>query len=242
MLVWICIYIPGIFLALLLLWDLLTKKYVNPFRFTFILGKKGSGKSTYMTKIAYKHLAKGWRVYANFEVPGCYLIDPSVDIGSYHIPPYSVVLLDEIALLWHSRNFKTFPAHVLKWFKLQRKHKVKVYANSQEFDVDKVLRILADDMYLMTCKARVFSYGKRIIKYPDLVNTAGEGSQNAIADQLKFDSIIFPGSRICTWIPRWAKYFASFDVEKLPDKEWPMYKPDALPGWVLRKQARHFKA
>lgn len=227
----------GFFMLLLLVWDRLTIKYVNPYRFTFVLGKKGSGKNTYLTKIAYKHMAKGWRVYSNTEIPGTYQIEPD-DIGRYHIPPRSIVLLDEIGLIWHARSFKEFPKHVLRWFKLQRHHKVKVYATSQDFDVDKALRILADDMYLLCNKLRVFSWGKRIIKYPDLVTTAGEGSQNTLADQLKFDFFLFPGSRMFTWIPRWAKYFNSFDVEQLPIKEFPLFQPENVPGWVARKASK----
>ena len=49
----------------LLVWHFLTLKYLNPYKLTFVFGKKGSGKNTYLTKIAYQHMAKGWRVYSN---------------------------------------------------------------------------------------------------------------------------------------------------------------------------------
>lgn len=218
----------GTLLLLVLIWHFATLKYVNPYRFTFIFGKKGSGKNTYLTKIAYQHLAKGWRVYSNTEIPGCYMIDPD-DIGKYMIPPESVVLLDEIGLIWHSRDHKTFPKHVIRWFKLQRHYHVKVYATSQDFDCDKVLRILADDMYLLCSKLRIFSYGKRILKYPDLVNTSGDGSEKRLGDQLKFDFLLWPGSRILTYIPRWVKYFDSFYIDPLQVKSWPIHEPEKVP-------------
>ena len=113
-------------LLAVLIWHLLTRKYLNPYKLTFVFGKKGSGKNTYLTKIAYQHMAKGWRVYSNTPIPGCYEIEPS-DIGKFMIPPESVVLLDEVGLIWHSRDHKTFPKHVLRWFKLQRHYHVKVY-------------------------------------------------------------------------------------------------------------------
>lgn len=217
-------------LLALLIWHLLTRKYLNPYKLTFVFGKKGSGKNTYLAKIAYQHMAKGWRVYSNVDIPGCYQIDSS-DIGKFMIPRESVVLLDEVGLIWHSRDHKTFPKHVLRWFKLQRHYGVKVYMTSQDFDCDKALRILADDMYLLVAKLRVWSYGKRIIKYPDLVSTSGEDSEKRLADQLKFDSLLFfwCGSRILTWIPRWVKYFDSFYVDPLPEKEFPVFAPDKAP-------------
>lgn len=224
-------------MILLLFWHFATIKYVNPYRLTFVFGKKGSGKNTYLTKIAYQHLEMGWRVYSNVEMPGCYLLKPE-DIGKYMIPPESVVLLDEVGLIWHSRDHKTFPKHVLRWFKLQRHYHVKVYMTSQDFDCDKALRILADDMYLLICKLRIFSYGKRIIKYPDLVTTGGEGSEKRLGDQLKFDFLLWPGSRIFTYIPRWVKYFDSFYVDPLPARPFPMHQPEKVRRKYRKKVAK----
>ena len=227
----------GWLMVALLIWHFATLKYVNPYRLTFVFGKKGSGKNTYLTKIAYQHLEKGWRVYSNVEMPGCYLLKPE-DIGSYMIPPESVVLLDEVGLIWHSRDHKTFPKHVLRWFKLQRHYHVKVYMTSQDFDCDKALRILADDMYLLICKLRIFSYGKRIIKYPDLVTTGGDGSEKRLGDQLKFDFLLWPGSRIFTYIPRWVKYFDSFYVDPLPARPFPMHQPEKVRRKYRKKVAK----
>lgn len=226
MLLWI-IRICCVFFGAFLIWHLATRKYLNPYRLTFVFGKKGSGKNTYLTKIAYQHLSRGWRVYSNVEMPGCYIISPE-DIGRFMIPPESVVLLDEVGLIWHSRDHKTFPKHVIRWFKLQRHYHVRVFMTSQDFDCDKALRILADDMYLLINKLRIFSYGKRILKYPDLVSTSGEGSEKRLGDQLKFDFLLWPGSRIFTYIPRWVKYFDSFYTDPLPHKDFEMFKPEKV--------------
>ena len=50
-----------------LLWDFTTRKYLNPYKLYLVFGKKGSGKSTYLVKLARKHLKKGWIVYTNME-------------------------------------------------------------------------------------------------------------------------------------------------------------------------------
>lgn len=122
-------------------YHLLTKKYINPYRLTMVFGKKGSGKSTLMVRLAYKYLAKGWSVFCTEKLDGCYWIDYK-DIGYKNIPPNSLLLIDEVGMLYDNRNFKEFKPAVRDWFKLQRHYKVRVYMFSQSFDVDKKLRDL----------------------------------------------------------------------------------------------------
>ena len=82
---------------------LYASRYRNPYKLVMIFGKKGSGKSTLMTKIAVKALKKKKRVYSSTPIPGCYLIDPTTDIGFNHIPPDSVILIDEVGTIWDNR-------------------------------------------------------------------------------------------------------------------------------------------
>lgn len=88
---------------------------------------------------------------------------------------------------------------------------------SQAFDVDKQLRELTDQMYLISNVFRIFSWGKRILKKPTLKENKEDGS-GTIVDDLRFDSIFFFmfGSRMLTYIPRWTKMFNSFVVPELP--------------------------
>lgn len=208
--------------TLLLLYHFLTRKYLNPYKLIFIFAKKGQGKSTLLTKMALHHLKHGWTVYSTEPIPGCYLIKP-VDIGHYELPWHSLLVIDEIGMIWDNRDFKNFSSAVRDWFKLQRHRGVKVICASQSFDVDKKIRDLADDMFLLEKKFRVFSYGKRILKMLDIVEANGDhGSESRIVDQLKFDSILFfwAGSRTLTFIPHWAKYFDSFAAPPLKEKEF----------------------
>ena len=75
---WILIIIFVIFM-LLASFLLLTQKYVNPYKLIMIFGKKGSGKSTTLTKLALQHIKKGWTVYSTELIPGTYYIKPRMN-------------------------------------------------------------------------------------------------------------------------------------------------------------------
>ena len=46
------------FMALVSVYEFTTRKYLNPYKLYLVFGKKGSGKSTYLVKLAKKHLKK----------------------------------------------------------------------------------------------------------------------------------------------------------------------------------------
>lgn len=211
--------------AFLAVFHFSTRKYLNPYKLIFIFAKKGQGKSTLLTKIALQHLKRGWHVYSTEPIPGCYLIAPE-DIGYFEFPWHSLVVIDEIGMIWDNRNFKSFKPEVRDWFKLQRHRKIKVICASQSFDVDKKIRDLADDMFLLQKKFRVFSYGKRILKILDITEATGD-SESRIVDNLKFDSILWfwAGSRTLTFIPAWTKYFNTFAAPQLAYKDFPKISP-----------------
>lgn len=208
--------------AFLACFHLATRKYLNPYKLIFIFAKKGQGKSTLLTKMALQHLKRGWDVYSTEPIPGCHLIAPG-DIGYFEFPWHSLVVIDEIGMIWDNRNFKSFKPEVRDWFKLQRHRKIKVICASQSFDVDKKIRDLADDMFLLQKKFRVFSYGKRILKILDITEATGD-SESRIVDNLKFDSIFWfwAGSRTLTFIPAWTKYFNTFSAPQLGSKDFPV--------------------
>ena len=207
-------------IAVLLVFHLLTRRYCNPYKLTMIFGKKGSGKSTLLTKLALSYQKKGIPVYSTEKIPGCFLISPD-EIGYVELEPNSVLLVDEVGMIWDNRNFKNFKPEVRDWFKLQRHRKVRVYLFSQTFDIDKKIRDLTDEMYLVEKKFRVFSYAKRILKRTVLNKSTAE-SPSKIDEDLVFDSILlfWAGSRRFTFIPKYAGYFDSFDCQKLLQREF----------------------
>lgn len=223
-------------------YHLLTKKYINPYRLTMVFGKKGSGKSTLMVRLAYKYLAKGWSVFCTEKLDGCYWIDYK-DIGYKNIPPNSLLLIDEVGMLYDNRNFKEFKPAVRDWFKLQRHYKVRVYMFSQSFDVDKKLRDLTDDMYLVKNIGRVFSYAKRILRKTVLVKPMGD-SPSRIDEELRYDFLLFApfGARMLTFIPKWAKYFDSHNCPVLPDANWRYVPPEKVPKSFRKLEKRKKRA
>lgn len=193
---------------------LCTKKYINPYKLYMVFGKKGSGKSTLMTRLAVQYIKKGWTVYCteNINVSGVRLFDVSL-IGKRSFDSHSLVLIDEVGMIWDNRDFKNFATSVRDWFKLQRHYQCKVYLFSQSFDIDKKLRDLTDGLYLCQTKARVITWAKRI--HRKIVLTESESDRESrISENLEFDSILsWPfGGRILTFIPKYAKYFDSHCV------------------------------
>lgn len=210
-------------LGFMIVFHFLTRKYLNPYKLTMIFGKKGCGKTTYLTKIALQHIKKGWSVYSTEPIPGTYAVDPSM-IGKYLIPPKSVLLIDEVGMVWDNRDFKNFKNSVRDWFKLQRHYKVKVYLFSQTFDIDKKLRDLTDEMYYLENKWRIFSWAKRINKH--CVLTQAESDRpSTISENLQFDPFLFwpLGSRILTYIPKYSKYFNSYCTPFLPSYDFKLW-------------------
>lgn len=206
--------------SLCFVYHYLTKKYLNPYKLIFIFGKKGSGKSTLLTKYALDYLRKGWNVYSTEKCPGTFHISPE-DVGRFQFPPRSVVIIDEVGMIWDNRDFKNFSNQVRDYFKLQRHYKHVVILASQTFDVDKKIRDLADEMYLVTKKFRVFSYAKKILRQTVLVEATGQ-SPSKIDENLVFDSLFlfWAGSRKFTYIPKYTKYFDSFKVPGLKEKDF----------------------
>lgn len=231
-------YLPCGALVLGVAFHLLTKKFLNPFKLTMVVGKKGSGKTTLMVRTAYEYLAKGWTVFCTERLDGCVHIDYK-DIGYKQIPPWSLLLIDEVGMIWDSRNFSKFPEPVRDWFKLQRHYKVKVMMFSQSFDVDKKLRDLTDEMFLVTNQFRVFSWAKRIIRKIVLVKPAPDAPAH-IDEELAYDSLLaWPfGSRILTYIPKWAPYFDSHNCPELEEKDWEVEPELKIPKSLQKVRKR----
>lgn len=191
--------------------------YKNPYKLIMVFGKKGSGKNTLLTKWSIKYNRLGWHVYSDSEIFNTYKLDTNW-IGKYDFPRKSVLLVQEAGMTWDNRNFKSFPEEVRDFFKLQRHKEVMVVLASQSFDVDKKLRDLTDEMYLITNFMRIFSVAKRINKKITIQKASDTDKQTT--DQASFltESYSFdlPFFWKFTYIPRYIKYFNSFECSKLP--------------------------
>lgn len=220
----ILLYLICFILFIGFFWHFTTKKYLNPYRLLFYFGKKGSGKSTLLTKIAYENLKKDIPVYSTEDiqivakdkkthkkvVKSTIPFEPS-HIYSYSYPPGSVILIDEASLLWSNRDFKKMDPRIVQWFQLQRKFKVTVHLFSVSFDIDKKIRDLCDEMFIVKKFARVWSFARHVVRKPVIVHPVGEAPASIQDDIIEDGPLLFPfgGLRI-TFIPRWAKLFDSF--------------------------------
>ena len=212
-----------------------TCKFLNPYKLIFVFGKKGSGKSTLLQKLSYQYVRKGWSVYSTEvsdigqNVPikqkkkhrrkteeedhsfhTIRKIDPK-KIYEYQFPPKTCIFIDEVSLIWDNRNFKNMDPKVVSWFRYQRHYKCRVYLFSQSFDIDKKLRDLCDEMYIVNKFARVLVRAKRIIRNPIVVHPSPEAPAR-IDEDLVVDGPLMAifGGRIYASIPHWAKTYDSF--------------------------------
>lgn len=225
-------------------------RYRNPYKLIFCIGKKGSGKTTLMVKLALKYHKCGRPVYCNApDIPGTYYFSPE-DLGSVGFPENAVIMVDEASRYWDNRDFKSFSKKVFDYFRFQRKYRHTVYMFSQSFDVDKKLRDLSDRMYLITNVFNCFSVARGIAKGPTIThadsNNAGESK---LVDDIHFESLLlfWAGSVRITYIPKYAKYFNSYDPPYLPEgtfqytpfpekkRKLPQLRPRLCPAW-RRKQ------
>ena len=202
-------------ILVLFLYLLLTRKFVNPYKLIFLFGKKGSGKSTLLTKIGYKYDRKGWTVYTTEKLPGLNDLDDPKQIFDIDFPERSCILIDEVSLIWDNRDFKHMDKRVVEWFRYQRHHKCRVYFFSQTFDIDKKLRDLADEMYLVEKYLRVFVVAKHIVRKPVVVHP-GPDSPARIDDDMIVDGplLTFFGGKLFAFIPYWSRKFNSYKLDR----------------------------
>ena len=181
----ICIY----FFIFCCVFSLATKPFRNPYKLRFIFGKKGAGKSTFLTMIGYKYLKKGWDVYTNME--DCYLpgvkIIRAEDFGPFMPSKNSVVLFDEASTYWDARDFKSFNPETRNGFVYSRHYRLLIYVASQTYNVDKKIRDLTDEMLLLQNVATVFTLIRPIKKTVGL-SEANEERESTVVENLKFKS------------------------------------------------------
>lgn len=208
-----------VFLVILFCFALFARKYANPYKLIMVFGKKGSGKSTLIAKLALKHIKKGKIVYSTIDlkIPGVRVFDVQ-NIGQFVFPEDSVVFIDEVGMIWDNRDFKKFRTDVRDYFKLQRHYRNTVYLFSQTFDIDVKLRNLTDYMFMVKNYGNVFSVAHRVSRKLVVVEPTAE-SEGRIADGYELQPLILQliGMRIAyfTFIPRWTKYFNSFEQADL---------------------------
>lgn len=220
-------------------------KYDNPYKLYFVLGKKGSGKTSYLCKLAIEYINKGWIVYTNVQdirVQGVRIISDITDLGLYAPEANSLLLIDEVSLIWDNRHFKNFKDCTKEFFRLQRHYKCICYLFSQSFDVDKKIRDLSDRMYFCKQIFGRWSWLREVDKNIVITESTAE-SESRIAENLKFRGIF---SWRFLYIPFYSIYFDSFvlpDHHPMPYRVVPEDREIIIHEhtWAMRakRRARH---
>lgn len=223
----IILKIIGILFLLILFWHFTTLKYRNPYKLLFYFGKKGSGKSTLLSKIAYENLKKGKTVYSqevmSFKVRtkafSKKVVLSTIPIEPYYIynytfPTGSVILIDEASLLWSNRDFANKNLKpVIEWFQQQRKYKVTVHLFSVSFDIDKKIRDLCDEMFIVQKFMRVLTVARHVVRKPVIVHPQGDAPASIQDDIIEDGLLLAPfGGMKLSFIPRWSKHFDSYRI------------------------------
>lgn len=196
----LCVYIA--YQIFITLWLRRTPEY----GVTFIAGDIGSGKSTYAAKIAQKYIKNGWNVYSNVYIQGCYKINVEW-LNRMVCPENSVIIIDEASLEMNSRNFAKMQLTMIAYMKLCRHYKNRVILISQTMtDTDKQIRDLAAKVYFI----RKIIPG--LISVPArVIGKLGIGVDGQPCVQYEIKKLGMP-----YFLPRWYKYFNSFDREEKP--------------------------
>lgn len=201
------LYIILVIIAIIAIISVYNAKYNNPFKLIFLLGAKGSGKTTDLTRYMTEYHKKGYSVYTNVKsciLPYVTYIDVS-DVGKYIARPKSMLALDEVGIIYDARRWKQFTDDQRDYYKYQRQYKNVVVMTSQVWDCDKKVRSLCDKFYL--CK----SYGPLSIAREFAMKDPFHTSDD-VEDAVRF----VPFSFRITWIPRYSRYFSSFDPPERP--------------------------
>lgn len=195
-----------IFLFLVFLWFGLDFYFGNREKYgiIFVAGEIGCGKSCYAVKQALCHIKKGWKVYTNFYLEGCYKFSPS-DLVSMCAPEKSLIIFDEASLDMNSREFKKISMDLIYYYKMSRHYKNKIILISQTFtDTDKQIRDLSTKvLFIRKLIHSLFSMPVNVKGSLDI----GEDGQPTV--KYKIGKIGLPYI-----LPRYYKYFNSFDKKE----------------------------
>lgn len=189
-------------------------------------GLPGSGKTTFLTRIAQKELKKmnkGKSTYnhvlTNFYCDGCEKINYT-ELGNYDIEN-SLILLDEITLDADSRNFKQFDQSHKEFFLLHRHYNCTIIYFTQQYDgVDKKIRDITSSLFFVK-KRLCWSVATRIYRTLDIVELTKEIVQGYRFPNW-FESLFAKDVHQICYRPHWYKFFDSW--ERPADKKPYDYK------------------
>lgn len=200
------IFICVLFL-ILLIYERLTRKYVSPYTFTLVFGKKGAGKTLMMQRDLIKHHKRGWHCFAdsNTDLPFVTKID-ATRIFEYKFPRNSFITIDEMSILYNNRNYANFDLRVDNWARELRKKGIKLVGYSQSFDVDRKWRLLTDKLAVQRKILRVFTYRRYYFMTPKVLAADQTRDCGKIVDDITPVPFLLRGFDFA-FIPKYTKFY-----------------------------------
>lgn len=208
-----------------------SKCHIKAGRLTVYYGAPGVGKTTFAAALAKHYHRSGIRVYSNVPISGTYRIERN-DLGRYCIEN-CLLIWDEVGVDFHARNFKSnFTPEQIKFFKYHRHENCEVVIFSQGFDdMDKVLRILATEMYVLRRSLLPYLITAKLIrKRPNI-------DENTHQPIDYYDFVKFSSKRILA--PMYWKMFNSYTRLGLPEKEFHLWDAEGVTEGQEAEAAEH---
>lgn len=153
-------------------------------------------------------------VYSNVPITGAAVLDAKADPGKVMIARGKVII-DEAGVEFNNRNFKSFSAEAIYFFKYHRHYELSVDVFSQSFeDMDVTIRRLARNFYVVR-KSLVPNF----ILVRKIIRRVGIDQQtHQITDQYDFGIPVLDSK----WVycpPLW-RLFNTYSRKDLPVKDW----------------------
>lgn len=243
--------------GIIFVYEILTRKFKQPYQFNFIIGKAGSGKSTTYCKLAYRYLSRGYHVYGTDDIT-VYIkekgkrekvpvqvkkIDPQ-QLFRYQFPKNSVILLDEMGIAVNNREFKNWDKRNTAFYSRYRHDKLIIYGWSQSFNCDKIVRSMVSQFWICERYMRCWSVCRRLIMKPVVVHPTGDAPSSIQDDFVEDPKLLRPvlGGMMVTFIPHWIKCYDTYEV---PESQKAMrdidYSEDPTPYAPLNKKRWNIK-
>lgn len=238
------------FVIVIVVWDKLTRKYVQKYQINMVIGKPGVGKSTFLVKLASYYTRLGYHVYSTEPIT-IKVKDRKTrketlvqikeinikELYRYAFPADSVLLLDEIGIDFNNRKFKAWDERNTSMIKLYRHDKLIIWGFSQSFDVDKTFRNCVTQFWILEKYARVLTIARRLVMKPVVVHPTNDGPssiQDDFQEDPKLMRPILGGMKIC-YLPKWVNYHDSWALpEKVTSLRDIDYTEDELP--IIKKK------
>lgn len=198
-------------ISVFIILSLWSRLYSNEYRLCIFHGKKGSGKSSISVKLAIEYQKRGWYVFSDCPIYGCYKLDVNW-LGKYDFPERSLIIIDEGALAFDNRKFKDFSDAMRNFFVYQRHSKIYAVILTQSFNMlDKKVRELTDDIFVCVNYFNIFTVAKKVHKGTGL--SQDQDGTGSIAETYTWE---LPLSWRFCFIPRWIHFFDSFIIDEKP--------------------------